>query len=103
MPKKNSIYIGEIYLSPDGIVIENDNESKTFSMDDIKGFTAHLAKVALDPPTRNDSFNWNWSTSSQDHVHHINRSEKNAYINIDKLTHQKFHEYFINNVYKEKT
>lgn len=100
--KKSNIYIGEIYLSPDGIVIENDNESKTFSIDDIEGLTAHLAKVALDPPNQDARTDWSWESPGKGHIHYVDGNKTGAYINIEKNMHREFHEYY-ENIYKEKT
>ena len=44
---KNEKYVGKIYLTPDGIVIKNDSEEKTFKLDQLDELMAYLAKFLL--------------------------------------------------------
>jgi len=44
---KNKKYVGKIYLTPDGIVIKNDSEEKTFKLDQLDELMAYLAKFLL--------------------------------------------------------
>ena len=55
MLKENYLYIGEVILTEDGIIIQNGNEMKKFNHGDADGFMAYLAKCALNPPDQKDT------------------------------------------------